>query len=105
VSSTHLIRLRGFWEVTPVGGGRVRHLRRFGRPRALDPGEPVWLVGNSVPGPATVLLNGEPVGTAAGPFAVEVTGRLRPRNELAIEVPGDGPLGEVGLEIRPGAAG
>jgi hypothetical protein len=96
---THRIRLRGSWEATPVGDGRVRHRRRFGRPRTLDPGETAWVVGDA-PGPVTILLNGEPLGEAAGPFAFEVTARLRPRNELAVETTGDGPLGEVALEVR-----
>lgn len=99
--SVHRIRLRGFWEATPLDGGRTRHVRRFGKPRTLDPGETAWVVSDAVPGPATVFLNGEEVGRAeAGPFAFEVTARLRTRNELAIE----GEPGEVVLEIR-GPAG
>jgi hypothetical protein len=98
--STHRIRLRGAWEVTPLAGGRARHLRRFGRPRTLDPGETVWVVCEAAPGPAAVLVNGEVVGRGeAGPFAVEITTRLAPRNELVIET-ADGPLGEVALEVR-----
>jgi hypothetical protein len=92
--ATHRIRLRGFWEATPRADGRTRHVRRFGKPRTLDPGESAWLVGDT--GPAAVFLNGEPVGQSVGPFAFEVTSRLQTRNELAIE----GELGEVALEIR-----
>ncbi len=100
MTAAHRIRLRGAWEVTPLAGGRARHVRRFGRPRTLGPGESVWLVCDSAPGPAAVLVNGEVVGRAeAGPFAVEITTWLAPRNELAIET-ADGPLGEVALEIR-----
>ena len=92
---THRIRLRGFWEATPLADGRTRHVRRFGKPRTLDPGETAWVVGDA--GPATVFLNGEEIGYAdVGPFAFEVTSRLQTRNELAIE----GELGEVALEIR-----
>jgi hypothetical protein len=100
MSSLHRIRLRGPWEATPLGGGRTRHLRRFGRPRTLDPGETAWVVCEAVTGPAEVSVNGGPVGRAeAGPFAFDVTSRLDPRNELVIETT-DGPLGEVALEIR-----
>lgn len=96
----HRIRLRGFWGAAPLGDGRTRHRRAFGRPRTLDPGERAWLVSDGVAGPATVLVNGEPVGTvpAAGPFAFDVTDRLRPRNEAVIETAGG--VGEVALEIR-----
>jgi hypothetical protein len=86
--------------MTPLGGGRIRHLRRFGKPRTLDAGETAWVVCDAAPGPAAVSVNGEVVGRAeAGPFAFEVTARLAPRNELVIET-ADGPLGEVALEIR-----
>ena len=97
------IRLRGSWEATPLDGDRVRHARRFGRPRTLDPGETAWLVGEPVPGPAMVSLNGEPLGPveAGRPFAFEVTAKLAPRNEVAVELPADAPLGEVALEMRP----
>ncbi len=105
MTPAHRIRLRGSWEVTPLEGGRTRHLRRFGRPRTIDPGETVWLVGESVPGAVVVLLNGGRIGEAqAGqPFAFDATSRLNPRNELVIEVsaPADAPLGEVAVEIRP----
>jgi hypothetical protein len=98
--STHRIRLRGFWETTPLDGGRTRHVRRFGRPRTLDAGETAWVACDAVPGPAVVYLNGELIGLAeTGPFAFEVTLRLGQRNELAVETT-DGPLGEVALEIR-----
>ena len=36
--AVHRIRLHGFWTVTPLPDGGIRHARRFGRPRALDPG-------------------------------------------------------------------
>lgn len=87
----HRIRLNGFW-VTTAG----RHARRFGRPRTLDAGEAAWLVGV---GNGTVLLNGDPLGEAAGGFAFDVTAKLLPRNELALVGP-DQPA-DVALEIRP----
>lgn len=94
--SPHLIRLRGFWTATPVGEGRVRHARRFGRPTNLGDGETVWLVGDA--GPGAVWLNGRELGG----LPAEVTSLLLPRNEVAVELPADAPLGEVGLEVRPG---
>lgn len=87
----HRIRLQGFWTATAG-----RHDRRFGRPRTLDAGETAWLVGVGV---GTVLLNGEPLGTADGPFEFEVTAKLLPRNELAF-IGTDQP-NDVSLELRP----
>jgi hypothetical protein len=100
----HRIRLGPPWVVT-TADGRTRHLRKFGQPRPAVPGERVWVVCASVPAPATVSVNGEPVGTAdaGGPFAADVTHLLRPRNELAFDVASADPLGEVALEIRPPA--
>jgi hypothetical protein len=104
--STHRIRLRGSWETTS-DAGHTTHTRRFGRPRTLEPGERVWLVCDSIPAPAAVLLNGTPVGTtsAPGPLAVDVTSSLSPRNEVRIGVASAEPLGEVVLEIRSPEAG
>ncbi|MBX9582159.1 MAG: hypothetical protein K2X87_17785 [Gemmataceae bacterium] len=93
----HSIRLGPPWEVS-AAGGRTTHRRRFGRPRTLGPGERVRLACDSVPGPATVTLNGRPLGAAAGPFAADLTDLLAPRNEVVIDA-ADGPLGEVRLEI------
>jgi hypothetical protein len=101
--SSHTIRLRGAWSGTPAGA-RSHHVRRFGWPTALDPHERVWLVCTSVPGPATVSVNGSAVGGCPPgecPFAADITQLLLPRNELIIEVPAGAPLGEVGLEVRP----
>lgn len=88
--SPHRIRLAGFWTATPSG-----HTRRFGRPRTLDAGETAWVVGTAF---GVVLLNGEPLGDADGPFAFDVTTHLRPRNELAVEGPAQ--PADVALEIR-----
>jgi hypothetical protein len=95
---SHRIRLHGFWTTSDLGHGRVRHARRFGRPRALDPNESAWIVCDCSPGPGVVSLNGEPLGesSALRPFAFDVTARLQLRNELWI----DGERGEVALEIR-----
>ena len=76
-------------------GGRVRYRRRFGRPTQLAPDECVHLIVPPLTSPADVRINGillgqvEPHG-AAGRF--DVTGRLKDRNELWIDVlrrPGD----------------
>lgn len=100
--STHRIRLRGGWEIIPLDGGRVRHARRFGRPRSRDASETVWLVCESVSDAAVVSLNGTRIGEAeAGwPFAFDVTGRLDVRNEVMIDVMGDAALGDVTIDIR-----
>ncbi|MDB5309265.1 MAG: hypothetical protein JWO38_3467 [Gemmataceae bacterium] len=107
--ATHSIRLRGSWEVASAGG-RTRYARKFGRPRTLDPNERVWLVCDSVFGPAGVFVNGERVGTVeepGRPFAAEITQLLNPRNEVVFDTTSADPLGEVALEIRqsPGRPG
>src|SRR5207248_9938702 len=96
----HRIRLGPPWAVT-AADGRTRHARKFGQPRLTDPAERVWVVCESVPGSAAVLVNGESVGTAepGRPFAADVTHLLKPRNDLVIEVASADPLGEVALEI------
>jgi hypothetical protein len=100
----HRIRLHGFWSVTPLDFGRIRHARRFGRPRTLDLGETAWLVCDHPPDSGEVRLNGELLGTssASEPFAFDVTTLLQPRNELTIDVgPSAGTFtGDVSLEIR-----
>jgi hypothetical protein len=127
----HRIRLRGPWECEPLrrdgdgplpapsrmtlpcrwadGGlhdfvGWVRFRRRFGYPGTIDPHERVWLTGAGISGRAALRLNGEPLAEGvAGPFAFDVTARLRSRNELAVEIeagPEGGLTGEVALEVR-----
>jgi hypothetical protein len=99
---SHRIRLGPPWLVTSAGG-HTRHARKFGQPRTADPDQRVWVVCASVPGPAAVFANDEPVGSAGagGPFAADVTHLLKPRNELVFDVASGEPLGEVALEIRP----
>ncbi|AWM41083.1 hypothetical protein [Gemmata obscuriglobus] len=82
----------------------MRHSRKFGRPRTLDPNERVWLVCEHVPGSGEVTVNGVLVGTlaTAGSFAADITARLAPRNEVALVVASEAPLGAVALEIREG---
>lgn len=86
--------------------GRVRFRRRFGYPGRIDPFERVWLTFEGVEEEAHVSLNGRALGrhrNADGPFAFDVTGLLRQRNELVVVVDGgaDGGIwGEVALEVR-----
>jgi len=120
----HRIRLRGPWQairesqpattvrmpcgcgdVWPGFRGMVRFIRHFGIPRKLDDFERVWLTFAGMSGWADVELNGESLGRwETSPFEIEVTGRLRERNELVVNLncaePSDGLWGDVALEIR-----
>lgn len=102
--SLHVIRLRGFWTVTVINPGLVRHSRAFGQPRTIDPHETIWIVGSRSPGNGTILLNDQLLGSleANSPFRFEITGLLRPRNQMAIEVWAEPSelLGDIALEIR-----
>ena len=100
-SALHTIRLGPPWQTATTDSG-THHARKFGRPRALDANERVWLVCAHVPGPAEVRVNGTTVGApgADGPFAADVTAHLQPRNEVVFAVASAGPLGGVALEIR-----
>ncbi len=103
--------------------GRVRYVRRFGRPTNLAPGQTVWLVCDGVDLAGSASLNGRPLGEMTGSQAAtrfDVTAELAERNELVIVVelppldyraeqasrpdrvglPG-GLIGEVRLEIEP----
>ena len=93
MSRIHRIRLGPPWEVTPLPDGRVRHLRRFGRPRTLDANERLKLVCERV---VTASVNGVELGTAS---EFDLTPLLQPRNEVVIEMAADEPLGEVALEV------
>jgi hypothetical protein len=138
MSEVHRIRLRGPWEVMALsripaseplpqatamtlpcrwrdGGwagfaGRALHRRRFGKPTNVGE-QKMWLTCAGVEGSVAVRVNGESIldrTASGGPFAVEVTDRLRDRNELEIVVEADsdggGVWGEVALEIHPTAA-
>ena len=102
------MQLPGRWRDVGWAGfaGRAEHLRRFGLPRQIDDSERIWLTFGGIEGRAAIRLNGEPLGDAdgGGSFEFEVTGRLRPRNELVVTVEADsdagGLWGEVALEIR-----
>jgi hypothetical protein len=137
----HTIKLRGPWQIEALesqsgslppptettipgdwgntrgqeGRGRVRYTRRFGLPTNLEPNERVSLVIGRVDFSAAILLNGQSLGKQTrddGEQRYDVTSRLKPRNELQIEMemPADahrtgresqlgGLLGEVWLEI------
>ncbi len=97
----HTIRLGPPWEIAAVAGG-TRHARKFGRPRTLGTTERVWLVCAHVPAGGEVQVNAAVVGKpdAPGPFAVDVTSLLLPRNEAVFVVASELPLGAVALEIR-----
>ncbi|MCS7045989.1 MAG: hypothetical protein NZO58_06510, partial [Gemmataceae bacterium] len=65
----------------------------------------VWLTCAGLAGTGAVTLNGHCLAQEqTGPFAFEVTQRLRQRNQLEIVVAGaapeDGPWGEIALEVR-----
>ncbi len=119
----HRIRLRGPWQcATPSGvepprrvtmpcqwaelaglTGRVRFRRHFGYPGRIDNYERVWLTFAGIEGTAEVWLNGEALGRAEGDWESDVTGLLRPRNELTVEVEAattGGPWAEAALEVR-----
>ena len=69
--------------------GRICWRRRFSCPSSLDPGEAVWLCIAGRGATLAIALNGESLGTIAGTEAArefDVTSRMKPRNELAIEV-------------------
>ena len=97
MTAPHVIRLRGFWSAEVLPDGRTRFTRPFGRPRENAPGETHFLTG---PGGGRVELNGELLGEAAAGFAFDITGKLLPRNTLAITTDDAEPAGVV-LEIRP----
>lgn len=102
MATVHRIRLRGGWKATALPDGVVRHARRFGSPRALDPAESVFLTCDGLLGLATVSVNGETVATATGRLDADITKLLQPRNEVWIDTAGDGELGEVAVEFRAG---
>jgi len=125
VSEPYRIRLRGPWEVRPhvagfpagrmevpgtlrAGGwagyaGPATFFRRFGKPSNLGTTDRVRLAFAGVTGRAEIRLNGEAVGAIDGSGAIDVTERLRERNELEVEVDAAndecGIVGNVVIEI------
>jgi hypothetical protein len=96
------------WHECGLAGfaGRVRHTRRFGAPRKLDSFERVWLTFGGISGRSEIWLNDERLGAwpaGSSPFEMEITEKLRDRNELRVEIEADesgGMPGESALEIR-----
>jgi hypothetical protein len=97
----HTIRLGEPWERTPLPDGRVRHRRRFGRPRTLDANERLLLECDHLPGSTVVFMNGESIAErpAGRGYMFDITPYLQARNELVIEVISAEPLGWVALEV------
>jgi beta-galactosidase/beta-glucuronidase len=96
------------WDAGGLGPfvGRVRFRRAFGAPTRVDAHEHLWLTFAGADQTAEVSLNGQLLGRHAGPgpFGFEVTGLIRHRNTLQVDVESaaeDGGLwGEVALEVR-----
>lgn len=86
----HTIRLGEPWVRIPLGDGRTRFRRRFGRPRTLDATERLWLACDR---PVSAVVNGTQLGVGE---RFDLTEHLQPRNELVIEA---GELGAVALEV------
>jgi hypothetical protein len=85
---THRIHLRGHWEVSEPSPGRVRFVRRFGRPRMLDSGTILRLILSGLSLPAVVQVNDQsPVSLVAEPLSFE-PGPLEPRNVIVVDVAG-----------------
>jgi GNAT superfamily N-acetyltransferase len=76
----HTIRLRGGWAVTESGPGVVRHTRRFGRPRTLDPNETLRLLIASPP--FAVVVNDQPV-----TVGTDIRAAVAERNVLTLDYP------------------
>ncbi|HPM81075.1 MAG TPA: hypothetical protein PLF81_10260 [Candidatus Anammoximicrobium sp.] len=101
------------WNATlgPSFCGRVAYHRRFGRPTGLGPADRVDLVIDGVDASGSVRLNGESLGEIPLGWQVwrcDVTARLRPRNELIVEVErtpvidGKPPIPRPGRDGLPG---
>lgn len=100
----HRIRLSAAWrsesgrvDLPTDGRGAARLVRSFGLPRRIDDYEHVWLACETR-GSVRWSFNGEPLGD--GSLDVDVTARLRMRNEWVAECDGDWSLGDAALVIR-----
>jgi hypothetical protein len=85
--------------------GIVRHRRSFGLPRKLDDYETIWITFTGLADTAEWWLNQDQIRSLLPHNSeVNVTGMLRERNELWLDVTcdcnGAGTCGEVALEIR-----
>lgn len=129
-SYPHVIRLRGPWELAPVGSsaparrvdvpsdwklalgadfaGKARYTRYFNRPTGLEAHERVWLCCEGARERGEIALNGRNLAsiTTERGAEIDITDLLALRNELAIEVSSaaanlpGGLTGEVWLEVR-----
>lgn len=100
----HRMQLRPPWNRESLPSG-VRLIRRFGRPNHLDDFERVWLTGTQLDGPCLVRLNGDVLGPSHnGHFAFDITNRMLPRNEIALDftaqIDASQFEGEIVLEVR-----
>lgn len=100
----HYIRLSVAWrqdsrriDLPTSGRGPARLVRSFGLPRQIDDYERVWLICDAA-GSVRWSFNGDQL--AVGPVELDVTGRMRSRNEWVAECDGDWSLGEASLAIR-----
>jgi hypothetical protein len=99
---THRIHLRGHWEVSEPMPGRVRFIRRFGRPRMSDAGSSIQLVISGLLLPGTVRINSSPpIPIEWDPFSFD-PGQLQLRNDVTVEGNGDSstPPPELVMEIE-----
>jgi hypothetical protein len=90
---SHTISLNQHWTTNETAEG-LRHERHFGAPRLRD--EKVYLSG-LLAGQGTIEMNGESLGVFSEAFEVEITTKLKPRNQLIAFAQG---LAEVFLVIR-----
>lgn len=88
--------------------GRVRYVRNFNCPTALEPHEKVYVVFEQIDAHGEISLNGEHLGEAKladCPIRYEITQLLIPHNELTVDVT----LAELAVheeeEHRQGRAG
>jgi hypothetical protein len=94
------IRLAKPWSCSQEGG-RWAWRRKFGHPAGLESGDRLFLVFGGLPGPMAATLNGTPLGAVgeAAESRLEVTDRLRRRNELQLIATND--AGVEGIKIAP----
>ena len=99
---THRIHLRGHWEVSEPSPGRVRFVRRFGRPRLPDSNLIVQLVFDSISLPATVRVNDDtPVPLIEKAQAIPLA-NLGVRNVVTVECESTATMPEACVEIAEG---
>ncbi len=125
----HIIRLRGPWQRQLIEGpdlpvktitmpnswaedlgadfvGAVEYQRFFNCPTGIDEATSIQLAFTEIKGQATIWLNSEQLPTTdiAPVVSCDVTGQLKRRNELRVQIvaigePDGGMVGEVQLKI------